>query len=73
MDRGDPTFLAWSFPLWLEQCLLFMASSFAPLTDSLESSMGVFKDSCAALAESSVFGCSVKDQRWFGVECEREW
>lgn len=49
-----------------------MASFFPLLTDPLKSSMYIFKDSCVASAGSSMFGCSVKDQKWVGVESGRE-
>lgn len=70
-EETQPSLLG-SWPLWLKWGLLFMDSPFPPLTYSLEGSMYICEDSCAAAAESSIFGCSVKDQRWVGVEGGRE-
>lgn len=43
-------------PWWLKLCLAFMATSFPPLTDSLESSGYIHKDSSVAAA--TVLGVS---------------
>lgn len=68
MERETQPCLLGSFPLWLKQCLLFMASVFPPLTDSLQRPMYIHKDPFAAATASPIFGGNVPGPGWVGGE-----
>lgn len=68
LESRDPAFRLGSLPPWLNPCLLFMASSFSPLTSALRSSTSIHKASFAAVARIPMLGSSVPGQRWVGGE-----